>query len=75
MYSLLCAPGLRQVDSKRRRLLDEVLVTWTLSFGRWYHWYGSSPFHLAADPVSEHFCTSAIASHAVCADPAANLVI
>ena len=39
-------------------MLDEVLVTWTLSFGGWY---GFSSFHLA-DLVSEHFCTSAITS-------------
>ena len=46
------------VDSRRRRVLDEVLVTWTVSFGEWY---GFSSFH-RADPVSEHFCPSAIAS-------------
>ena len=47
------------VDSRRRRVLDEVLVTWTVSFGGWD---GFSSFHLA-DPVSEHFCDSTIASH------------
>ena len=50
--------GLIQVDRRRRRVLDEVLVTWTVSFGELY---GFSSFHLA-DPVSEHFCASAIAS-------------
>ena len=39
-------------------MLGEVLVTWTLSIGRRL---GFSSFH-PADPVSEHFCASAIAS-------------
>ena len=55
---IYCPLGLIQVDSRSRRVLDEVLVTWTVSFGEWY---GFSSFHLA-DPVSEHFCPSAIAS-------------
>ena len=54
-----------QVDSRRRKILDEVLVTWTLFFSGWN---GFSSFDLA-DPVSEQFCLP------VCADPAANLVI
>ena len=39
-------------------MLDEVLVTWALSFGRWY---GFSSFRLA-DSLSEHFCASDAAS-------------
>ena len=42
----------------RKRVLDEVQVTWTFPFGGWYGFFS---FHLA-DPVSEHFCASTIAS-------------
>ena len=47
LFLYLQSLGLIQVDSRRRRVLDEVLVTWTLSFDRWCAF---SSFRLS-DPV------------------------
>ena len=56
IYNLL---GIIQVDSRKRRVLDELLVTWTLSFGG-----GCSSFFLISSGRSSvgAFCASAIAS-------------
>ena len=50
---------------QEKKVLGEVLVTWTLSFGECY---GCSSSHLA-DPVSEHFCASVITYLAVLTQP------
>ena len=43
---------------EEKKVLGEVLVTWTVSFSQWY---GFSSSYLA-DPVSEHCCAPVIAS-------------
>ena len=58
IFGIYSPLGLIQVDSRSKRALDEVLVTWTVSFGGWL---GFSSFHQAG-PVLEHFCAFTMAS-------------